>query len=655
MKIFIDGLRLLRIESQAYIHQIHIDGYEINWVKNEGSNQYFQTSRPLDLHLHDTIEVNHETYLLEIGLVTLTSEFETKYRYDGELGCIYTPKQSTFRVFSPVAKEIFVVIDDIPYPMNYEEPIWTKTLEGDLEGKSYHYHVRLTHIFHDVNDPYAKAMADGKAYIINDKKLNRINPSPIKLKQYVDAVIYEGHVRDLSINLDVPSKGLFSGLIEPSRVLKGSVLQYIKRLGMTHLQLLPIFDFEGVDDHHKDVLYNWGYNPSYFMSIEGWFSKDPSNPYERMNEVIDLVNEAHRLKLGITMDVVFNHVYQNHTFPYDYLVPGYFYRHNAAKKMTDASFCGNDIETRNYMVRKLITDTLVYFAKNFQIDGFRFDLMGLMDIETMKTIEMELRKINPNIMLYGEGWNMANEVMSKQRANMHNQGQFPTYAHFNDLYRNTMKGELHGSGLGFAMGNRALIPKAMEVIKGSPTLFSSPNQSINYVECHDNLTFYDKLLLSSGFEKEKYKLYQDFANHLIAISIGIPFYHAGQETYRSKMGVENSYRSPDLINGIHYHPKDIAVTKLKKILKIRRKYRHYHQTSYTPNVEIVRDQNLIIYTLTNHQTKLIHYIKSERGIGKFPLHGGELIFSSQDVYLEEDTVIADEMGIYLVKIKIAKE
>src|SRR5690606_37758558 len=146
-----------------------------------------------------------------------------------------------------------------------------------------------------------------------------------------------------TMHLDVESKGVFQGLTEKSKLLKGSVLQYIKRLGMTHLQLLPVFDFEGVNDSNKDQLYNWGYNPSQYFAVEGWYSKDPSDPYERINAFRDLINEAHRMKLGINMDVVYNHVFNHLTFPYDYIVPGYFYRHNNLKKMTNASYCGNEI------------------------------------------------------------------------------------------------------------------------------------------------------------------------------------------------------------------------------------------------------------------------------------------------------------------------
>jgi pullulanase len=652
MRIFIDSMTLLRIESDAYITDIKIPDYTIKWVKNEGYNQYFVANRPLELHLVDEIEINHQTYPVEIGLVTLTKEFENRFRYDGKLGYDYGKTSTKFTVFSPVAKEINVVIDEIVYPMTYHEPVWERVVDGDMLNKKYHYQVRLVNEFKDVLDPYADAMAYDGSYIIDWDRLDPIMPTPIVLKHMTDAVIYEGHVRDLTVHLDIKHPGLFEGLIEDSKLLKGSVLNYIKKLGMTHLQLLPVFDFEGVHDINKKLAYNWGYNPSCYFAIEGWFSEDPYDPYDRINAFRSVINEAHQMKLGINMDVVYNHVFNHKTFGYDDLVPGYFYRHNGLKKMTDASFCGNDVETRNYMVRRLIVDSLIHFQEKFQIDGFRFDLMGLLDLDTMLLIEQELKKRHPSIMLYGEGWNMLTEVPHKLRSNMNNQALFQGYSHFNDFFRNVMKGDLHSEQLGYAMGNKNLSTKAMDAIIGSPVMFQSPNQSINYVECHDNLTYYDKMLLSCGFAKDAFKECQDFANHVIAISQGVPFYHAGQEFYRSKMGVENSYNSPDEINQIVWNPKTDGVSKLKKLLKIRKKYALYRMPSYGDHVTITKQGQTLIYTLSNNKIKLIHYLKCDRGIEKFSRENGELIFSSQHILNEETDIYVDKPGVYIIQTNV---
>lgn len=651
MRIFIDDFRRLRIESDQYIYQISIKDNQVNWLKNEGFNQFFVTEKDISLHQDDFITVNEQTYPLEIGVVCLTKAFDERFRYDGKLGYDYTQDETTFRLFSPVAKEVYVVIEDERYPMQYDMPIWTATIHQDLHLKPYHYDIRLVDTFKKVKDPYTVACSTKDSYVIDWNQLNPIDQSPIKLKNYVDAVIYEGHVRDMSIGLDVPSKGLFEGLVEHSHILKGSVLNYIKKLGMTHLQLLPVYDFEGVDDLDKDVLYNWGYNPSQYFAIEGWYDLNPDDPMHRINSFRRVINEAHRLGLGINMDVVYNHVWNHQTFPYDDIVPGYFFRHNKHHHMTESSYCGNDVETRNYMVRKLIVDSLIHFVENFQIDGFRFDLMGLIDVHTMQTIEKELRLKHPSIMLYGEGWHMPTEIPNRERASMHNQDLLTTIGHFNDFYRNTMKGELHGPGMGYSNGNKHFTQKAMDAIIGSPHMFKSPNQSINYVECHDNMTYHDKMLLITGYEQTEYKVFQDFANHLIAISQGVPFYHAGQEFYRSKKGVENSYKSPDDINQIFWQPNLDSIKKLKKLLKLRKKFKLYRQTEYSDQVHIEKDGHLIIYTLENDKEILRHYIKNYEGIEKLSLHEGKLIFPSQDALEEAHDIYVDKPGIYIVHIK----
>lgn len=651
MKVFIDDFKLLRIESNEYIDTIILENNEVNWLKNDGFNQYFTLKNPIDFQLNENIIINNVSYPLHIGLVTLTKKFEEKYRTDLKLGFTYSKDKTLFRVFSPVAKAMILVLNDKEYKMNYIEPNFEVEVKGNHEGKSYYYLVKLVDEYIKVLDPYSLAADLNNQIIISDSKIAKINKSPIKLKKYVDANIYEGHVRDLTINLDIKNKGNFLGLIEHSKDLNGSVLDYIKNLGMTHLQLLPIFDFGGVNDEKPNELYNWGYNPEFYMQIDGWYSTNPNDPYERINSLIKVINYAHNIGLGINMDVVYNHVYNHKTNPFDFLVPGYYYRHDKNNQMTDSSFCGNDLETRNYMVRKLIVDSLSYFAKNFQIDGFRFDLMGLMDIETMKRVEETLKEINPDIMLYGEGWNMETEIPVEKRANMNNNYKFMNYAHFNDFFRDGVKGKLHTKELGYGMGNIHLTNKVMDAIIGSPNIFKNPNQALNYIECHDNLTFYDKMLLDKGFDSSEFKISQDFSNHLIAISQGIPFYHAGQEFYRSKSCVENSYNSPDEINRINWKPHLESVKKLRKLLKIRKKYRVYRYDKYSDDIIITREKDLIIYTLKTKAYTLKHYIKPYKTLEKFTLDGGKLIFPSQKALTDKEYLYVSEPGVYIIYYK----
>src|SRR5690606_34562286 len=385
-----------------------------------------------------------------------------------------------------VAKEMFVVVDGTSYEMKYQEPIWYAKVEGDLEGKAYLYRVRLVDEFVDVKDPYTVASNLTDSIIVDKDKLNKQEFDYVPLKKYTDAVIYEGHVRDMTIRLDVVDKGLFDGLSQVAPSLGTSVLGYIKKLGITHLQLLPVFDFYGVDDIEKSKLYNWGYNPMRYFAVEGWYSKNPNDPYMRINEFRKVVDEAHKLGLGVVMDVVYNHVYERALFPYDQLVPGYFFRHDRHFQPTHSCYLENDVETTNYMVRRLIVDSLVHFVKNYKVDGFRFDLMGLMDVDTMNLISTVLRKINPSVILYGEGWNMDSAVSKMQRSNMNNQHLMAEIGHFNDFYRNLFKGNLHTQDLGYATGSKQKLDQVLLALKGSPHMFSSPKKSLNYVECHDN-------------------------------------------------------------------------------------------------------------------------------------------------------------------------
>ncbi len=651
MKAFIDELRVIRIETDQYITHISAGDLILSWVKNDNGNQYFKTDKDIDIHEIESINVDGQTIHLHIGLVTLTDAFDKKYQYDGPLGVFYTHFYTDFYLFTPVAREVNLVIGNKTYPTLYQDGVRYVRIHGDLEGKRYYYRVRLEETWYNVKDPYANAQGLAGNYIIDWDKTIQSPKTPIKLKKYVDAVIYEGHVRDMTVNLDVEHKGTFNGLYDHSKHLNMRVIDYVKHLGITHLQLLPVYDFELVDELKKNKRYNWGYNPSQYFCLEGWYAVDPQDPYDRINAFKTLINEAHQIGLGINMDVVYNHVFNNHTFPYDYLVPGYFYRHDENHKMTDSSYCGNDLETRHYMVRRLIKDSLIQWADVFKVDGFRFDLMGLMDVKTMKDIEVALKKINPSVMLYGEGWNMDNAMKPNERANQHNQSKFKTYAHFNDFFRNTLKGELHSPQPGFSMGNHRLIQRAMTGLIGSPHMFSSPTQSINYVECHDNLTYYDAEVLK-GFQVTDLKVSADLAMHMIAISQGIPFYHAGQEFYRTKKGVENSFESPDEINQIIWRDKEEAVTKLKKLLKIRKRFGLYRLASYNEEkVSVKKEGKLIVYTLQDDKNMLIHYIKNYFGLESLPLNQGKLIFPSQKALTEERHIYVDQPGIYIVHIK----
>lgn len=642
MNVFIDDYNLIRIESDKYINSVYLLDELLTFKEKIGNNQYFISKDVIPLHLANKIFINNLEYNLNIGLVTIKPDFNLRYKYDGKLGAIYLKDKTTFKVFTPVAKAIYLVLDNKKYQMNYNMPIWEVTISGNLVNKNYYYLVNINNKFEKVIDPYAIAGTEDYSTIIDLENTYKQKYNFLNFKNKNDAIIYEGHIRDLTINLNVLDKGNYLGLTNYSNELNKSVIEYIKDLGMTHLQLLPVQDFYEVDVLNKDKYYNWGYNPKQYFTLSSWYSNNPSSHYSKIDEFKQLIDNAHKNNLGVTLDVVYNHVYRRDLFPYDKLVPGYFYRHNKQFKPSNNTLVGNDIETTNYMVRKFIVDNLIFLTKTFKLDGFRFDLMGLLDIETMELIEKELTKINSNILLYGEGWNIDNELPYQKRSNMNNNKMFPYYGHFNDFYRNTIRGKQYSNERGFLTGNNNNLLNVFLSIEGSENIFNYYYQSINFVECHDNHTLNDQLIIY-GIKKNEIKYYQDFANHLLAISKGIPFYHAGQEFYRSKNLINDSYNKPDSINGINYNIGE-HTKKLKEILNIRKSYLNSNSDIYSFKIL----NNLIELTIINEKAKLICYIKNNFYESKI-VNNNQNIFKSFNYKNKDNHIILTKPGIYIFK------
>ena len=647
MRAFIEKYNLIKIVSNETINKVSMLGFKGVLTRTNSQVSYFKLNKDLDLHEDYLLFVNDYAIPVEIGLVTQTVEFDLKNQYDGPLGSIYHKDYTDFYLWSPVSKEIKLNLDGQIHPMTTDGTVWHVRIKGEHHLKPYHYEVRNLTYFEKVLDPYAKAGTNESSHVLNPRRLSRVQPSQVKTSDKTKAIIYEGHVRDMTIGLEVPNKGLFVGLTEKSATFESTVLEYVKNLGITHLQLLPVTDFLGVDDHDKDKYYNWGYNPHQFFLFDGWYSKNPDDPILRINEFIKVVNHAHNIGLGVNLDVVYNHVYDWANFSVNKLVPNYMYQFDKSGVLTNSSGCQNDVASNRYMIRRLIVDNLVYLTKTFKIDGFRFDLMGLMDIETMHQIEKALKEINPHIMLYGEGWNISNTMKRNERANMSNQKQFKGYAHFNDQFRNLMKGT---DQAGYAMGNNNNFETIKNSLLGSLNIFDYPNQSINYVECHDNYTFYDEISIKTNYEEYKKWHYQDFATHLVLIAQGIPFIHAGQEFYRTKQRVENSYKSSDEINQIYWNPDLAAVDKLKELIEIRKKHKIY-TNSNAKQKTVEQKQGLIIFTLENGTEKIVHYLQNDYILRRINLEGGKILFASQDYTRDKDSIKITKPGVYAIHYK----
>lgn len=523
-------------------------------------------------------------------------DIDKKYRYTGnDLGATYSKDKTVFKVWSPLADEAAVLLyhkctDEKPYrrlPMTKsKEGVWSKVAHGDLNGVYYTYQINHDGLIEETIDIYAKtAGVNGIMGMVID--MEETNPAgwdsyePIKLESYTDAVLYELHVRDFSIDESghFCYKGRFLAFVEKGLVNDAGDpvgIDHIKDLGVTHVHLMPCFDYQTVDeaDYHRPQ-FNWGYDPMNYNVPEGSYSTNPFNGMTRVAEFKRLIHALHSAGIGVIMDVVYNHTYATADSCFTKTFPKYYYRQWAdTEYYSNGSGCGNEVATERFMVRKYIVDSLVYWATEYKIDGFRFDLMGLYDKDTINIIYDTLHAINPNIILYGEGWTGSDSALEySKRAMKLNARHVPHAAFFSDDFRDTVKGNNFENGdRGYVNGTSGNEEYVKEVMCGRvkhpqiPNLekyawTDTPQQTVNYVEAHDNLTLWDKLHYTNATEPTAVRIQMDkMAAAMVFLSQGIPFIQAGQEFLRSKPlpgGAydHNSYNSPDIVNSIKWNRK----------------------------------------------------------------------------------------------------
>lgn len=542
------------------------------------------------------------------GVSVFDQDFDMLFSYDGDdLGLAYTPACSAFCLWAPTAQEAEVVLYDSwqqtagrRLPMTREvRGTWRLTVSGDLEGKLYTYRVRIGEQWNEAADPYARAVGvnGDRAAIIDLRKTDperwaedKLPSDTPPLAHPVDAVIYELHLRDLSIHpaSGIAHKGQYLGLAEsgtrgPGGILTG--LDHIADLGITHIQLLPIYDYstESVDETKLDQPhFNWGYDPKNFNAPEGSYATDPYLPGLRITELKTMIQALHDRGLRVIMDVVYNHVYDGYRVNFTKLVPGYYLRYKRDGSLSNGSGCGNDTASERMMMSRFIVDSVLYWAKEYHLDGFRFDLMGLIDIDTMAEVRRRLDEIDPSIMTIGEGWIMETELAMERLANQSNADALPGIGQFNDGYRDAVKGNIFLPDDPGFIGGRSGLEQAVKtgitggVVYGQTIgqFADEPQQCVNYMECHDNHTLWDKIVLSSPeASNEQHRAMHRLASAMILTSQGIPFLHAGQEFLRTKEGVENSFRSPVEINWLDWercaaYADDVAY--MKKLIALRR-------------------------------------------------------------------------------------
>lgn len=509
------------------------------------------------------------------------SNIDFKYSYSGELGVFLSESSTEFSVWAPEAEnaELRLYRPSCAYPCDSiamqlgVDGVWRYTYPKRLDGMYYTYAFTYNGVTRECLDVYAKAAsANGtKGYIAD---LSKTDPEGweengyVKLGSPTDAIIYELSVRDFSMDassgIAPGSCGKFSAFkTKDSRLETGesTCLGHLKKLGVTHVHLLPIFDFEGVDELDQKKEYNWGYNPANYNVPEGSFSENADDPELRIRELKEMVAALHQEGIGVVMDVVYNHTYRTEDSCFGITYPKYYYRQDYHGQYSNGSGCGNETASERLMVRKYIIDSLIYWAREYKIDGFRFDLMAILDVDTLNEISRKLHEINPSVLLYGEGWTGGGSALAYDRAAFKdNARKTPDYAYFNDNYRDAIKGNtFEEAALGYISGNFHYRQSIITGLLGAAPWAQSPCQIVNYCEAHDNLTLWDKLILSVGVcSCEDRKKMSRLAMALVLLAQGVPFIHAGQEFLRSKpldnyKFDHNSYRSPDYVNSLKWH------------------------------------------------------------------------------------------------------
>ncbi|MBR2047522.1 MAG: type I pullulanase [Oscillospiraceae bacterium] len=585
-------------ETAFSIYRNGIEAEIIDEVLAEGSTYTLKLKQTLDLvTLHQySIRFSEQDkftdtdYKINTNTVYASDKFAEEFTYDGELGALWTANSTTFRVWAPTAASVSVNLyesgtdktDDLIKSVSMtagEDGTWYATVEGDLDGTYYTYSVNVDGEKVEVIDPYARtAGVNGKRGMVID--LDSTDPegwasdrNPKPITKYSDAIIYELHVRDFSIDdssgiqeawqgkylaftqtgttVDADENGTGDGKIK-------SGIDYLDDLGITHLHLLPVYDYGSVDETKCDN-FNWGYDPVNYNLPEGSYSTDPYDGTTRVKEFKQMVKSLHDHDISVIMDVVYNHVYDAGKFSMNQIVPQYFSRVNADGSYSNGSGCGNDTASEREMVRKFIVESVLYWHQEYHIDGFRFDLVGLLDATTINEIVDTVHACCPDVIFYGEGWTLGTAVEpGNGMATQANSAETPEFAYFSDTMRNLLGGS-NGTSLGFVSGLTGKEEAIRDNFMAKPGWTSNPQQIVQYASCHDNYTLVDKLILSTGkpgIDADIIKM-NNLAAAIYMTSQGIPFIHAGEEFLREKLEedggrCENSYNASDYVNHIEW-------------------------------------------------------------------------------------------------------
>jgi pullulanase len=568
--------------------------------------------------------------------------------YEGnDLGLTYSPQASVFKLWSPPAEKARLRLYAKglggkalkTLNLKKKDGVWQGSLKGDQAGKYYAFQVQIKgQWLAEVPDPYAKAVgANGKRGQILDLK----NTNPVAweadqrptLKSATDIIIYELHLRDLSTHPSsgISNKGKFLGLTEektksPEGLTTG--LDHLKELGITHVHLLPVYDYSSIDETKlEENKFNWGYDPQNYNALEGSYSTNPEDGAVRIREFKQLVQALHSKGIRVIMDVVYNHTGVTEGSNFNQLVPGYYYRQNDKGGFSDASACGNETASERPMMRKFMLESVLHWAKEYHIDGFRFDLMGIHDIETMNTISKAVREVDPSIFLYGEGWTAGGSPLPEaQRGLKANVSKMDHVAVFSDDIRDAIRGHVFThTDKGFVSGAPGLKEsvklgvvastyhpevKYPEVKYYSKTPYAKePWQVISYASCHDNHTLWDRLAVNNPLllDEERLKMYR-LSLLMVLTAQGVTFLHAGTEMAVTKGGAENSYNLADAVNQLNWtrkHQYKDLFNFTRDLIYLRKSHPAFRMTSSAQIREYLEflpheDENVTGFMLKNH-------------------------------------------------------
>lgn len=655
----------------------------------------------LELGVNSRIAFCGNPKAIDVRSYVRSKDFDDKYFYaNDDLGSTYSKEKTTIKLWSPIATKVtlrlYKNLDNSSQPDKTidltcgDKGVWSTTLtDQDYKGWAYDYRLEFAdgHVT-TTDDPYSTATTiNGVRSVIED--VDNIKPADfIKMPAFTkptDAIIYEAGVRDLTAdkNANVKHPGQFLGLTqEGTKTDTGypTGLDYLKKLGVTHVQFLPMYDFGSIDEAHPSNAYNWGYDPVNYNVPEGSYSSKPADPAARILEMKEMINALHKQGLRVVMDVVYNHVYGLDKQAFDKVVPGYYFKYDDNGNMVDDIGMGNAVASQRRMVRKYIVDSVKYWAKNYHIDGFRFDTMGVLDTDTMAEVYKEINKINPGTLIYGEGWEIKPNERPKEASYVH-ANLIPNVGFFGDNLRNAVIGESGSFGnarSGLAQGNLTDKDKngvshyqedAAAFVKGfmgsqgfNKHNYLNPGQVINYSTCHDNLTLYDALKahLPNANAAEFVKRAK-LADSMIMLSQGVPLFHSGQEALRTKNGNANSYNADITVNEIDWkrveQNKDL-VSYFQKLVQLRKTCPAFRMSTYdeikkniTPIVQgengvfafEIKSADSTMYVIFNVNEKANQFTSVD-------LTGSKILLSSDDTTVGAKTILPGLSTLVIKKI-----